>query len=288
MTCEYRPRCYSWLVKQTSEIAAGVRLLALRTPTLPPATATNTLVVGQRRVAVIEPATPFPDQQAALEALLRELQSSGAEVAAILLTHHHMDHVGHAAALRERTGAPIYAHPATAARLDFAVDVAMEDGAQVELGEGFALTAMHTPGHAPGHLVFFERSTGLAYAGDMVAGVGTILIDPEDDGDMTAYLGSLERIAAAKPTALVPSHGPVLADPQATLARYRAHRLMREDRILAAIHASPRDLSAVLAEAYADTPPVLWPLAARSLEAHLRKLAAEGRVRRSGDEVVRA
>lgn len=149
-------------MKETSEIAAGVRLLALRTPTLPPATATNTLVVGRRRVAVIEPATPFADEQAALEALLRALQRAGAEVAAILLTHHHVDHVGHAAALRERTGAPIHAHPATAARLDFAVDVEMEDGAQVELGEGFALTAMHTPGHAPGHLVFFERNTGLA------------------------------------------------------------------------------------------------------------------------------
>ncbi|HEY0133325.1 MAG TPA: MBL fold metallo-hydrolase [Nannocystis sp.] len=269
-------------------IAEGVRLLALRTPTLPPATATNTLVVGHRRVAVIEPATPYPDEQAALAELLGSLKEVGGEVVAILLTHHHVDHVGHAEALRERTGAPIHAHPATAARLDFAVDVMMEDGAELDLGEGFALTAMHTPGHAPGHLVFFERRTGLAYAGDMVAGVGTILIDPEDDGDMTQYLDSLGRIAAAGPKALVPAHGPVQHDPQATLARYRAHRLMREDRILAAIHAAPRDLSAVLADAYADTPSVLWPLAARSLEAHLRKLAAEGRVRRSGDVVALA
>ena len=269
------------------EIAEGIRLLALRTPTLPPATATNTLVVGHRRVAVIEPATPYADEQAALDLLLRELTGTGAEVVAILLTHHHMDHTGHAEALRERTGAPIHAHPATAARLDFPVDVMMDDGAELDLGDGFALTAMHTPGHAPGHLVFFERRTGLAYAGDMVAGTGTILIDPEDDGDMVAYLASLERIAAAGPRALVPAHGPVLADPQATLARYRAHRLVREDRILAAIHVTPRDLSAVLAEAYADTPSVLWPLAARSLEAHLRKLAAEGRVLRSGGEVCR-
>jgi len=271
-----------------AKIAEGIRLLALRTPTLPPATATNTLVVGHRRVAVIEPATPYEDEQRALDELLRGLAGAGSEVVAILVTHHHMDHTGHAASLRERTGAPIHAHPATAARVDFTVDVMMEDGAQLELGEGFALTAMHTPGHAPGHLVFFERRSGLAYAGDMVAGVGTILIDPEDDGDMIEYLASLERIAAAGPKALVPAHGPVLDDPQATLARYRAHRLMREDRILAAIHAAPRDLSAVLAEAYADTPPVLWPLAARSLEAHLRKLAAEGRVRRCGGEVARA
>jgi ribonuclease/clavin/mitogillin len=88
----------------------------------------------------------------------------------------------------------------------------------------------------------------------MVAGTGTILIDPEDDGDMIAYLASLERIAAARPVALVPAHGPVLDDPQACLRRYRAHRLMREERVLAAIPAAWRDLSAVLADAYADTP----------------------------------
>jgi hypothetical protein len=86
----------------------------------------------------------------------------------------------------------------------------------------------------------------------------------------------------------VPAHGPVLDDPQEVLRRYRAHRLMREDRIWSAIHATPRDLSAILAEAYADTPEVLWPLAARSLEAHLRKLDVEGRVRRLGATVVRA
>jgi len=267
-------------VSELREIAAGVRLLALRTPTLPPATATNTLVVGRRRLAVIEPATPYADERAALDALLGALAGAGAEVAAILLTHHHQDHTGYATALRERTGAPIHAHVLTAARLDFPVDVLLEDGQELALDDGFSLTAMFTPGHAPGHLVFCERRSGLAYAGDLVAGTGTILIDPEDDGDMRAYLASLERVAAAQPTALVPAHGPVLDDPQGCLRRYRAHRLMREERVLAAVSGEWRDLSAVLAEAYSDTPPALWPLAARSLEAHLRKLAAEGRVLR--------
>jgi glyoxylase-like metal-dependent hydrolase (beta-lactamase superfamily II) len=274
-------------VSELREIAAGVRLLALRTPTLPPATATNTLVVGRKRLAVIEPATPYADEQAALDELLGALVGTGADVAAILLTHHHQDHTGYATALRERTGAPIHAHALTAARLDFPVDVLLADGEEVALDDGFALTAMHTPGHAPGHLVFGERRSGLTYAGDLVAGTGTILIDPEDDGDMIAYLASLERVAAARPTALVPAHGPVLDDPQECLRRYRAHRLMREQRVLAAIPAAWRAVSAVLAEAYADTPPALWPLATRSLEAHLRKLATEGLVRRCGAEVRR-
>jgi ribonuclease/clavin/mitogillin len=274
-------------VSELREIAAGVRLLALRTPTLPPATATNTLVVGHRRLAVIEPATPYADERAALEALLDALVGAGAEVAAILVTHHHQDHTGFATALRERTGAPIHAHALTAARVDFAVDVLLADGEAVALDDGFSLAAMHTPGHAPGHLVFFEQRSGLAYAGDLVAGTGTILIDPEDDGDMIAYLASLERVAAAQPLALVPAHGPVLDDPQACLRRYLAHRLMREERVLAAVSTAGRAVSAVLAEAYSDTPPALWPLAARSLEAHLRKLEVEGRVRRSDSEVRR-
>jgi len=274
-------------VSELREIAAGVRLLALRTPTLPPATATNTLVVGRKRLAVIEPATPHADEQVALDELLSALVGAGADVAAILLTHHHQDHTGYATALRERTGAPIYAHARTAARLDFPVDVLLADGQEVALDDGFSLAAMHTPGHAPGHLVFCEQRTGLAYAGDLVAGTGTILIDPEDDGDMIAYLASLERVAAARPAALVPAHGPVLDDPQGCLRRYRAHRLMREERVLAAIPAAWRAIAAVLAEAYADTPTALWPLAARSLEAHLHKLTAEGQVRRCGAEVRR-
>jgi ribonuclease/clavin/mitogillin len=271
-------------VPTVHELAEGVRLLELRTPTLPPATATNTLVVGKQRLAVIEPATPFAEERAELDAALAGL---GGEVAAILLTHHHVDHIGYAEALRARTGAKIHAHRETAARVGFTVDVELDEGAEIELGAGFSLTALFTPGHAPGHLVFHERRTGVAYAGDMVAGVGTILIDPEDSGDMAAYLHSLDRIAAARPSLLVPAHGPVIADAEGCVRRYKAHRQMREDRVMAAIGEAPRDLSEVLAAAYADTPRDLWWLASRSLEAHLRKLEAEGRVWRRGASVAR-
>ena len=118
------------------EIAAGVRVIALTTPTLPPATATNTLVVGRRRLAVIEPATPYAEEQAALAELLAGLTGAGAEVAAILVTHHHRDHTGFAAALRERTGAPIYAHAATAERVDFTVEGVVGGGGHFQLRRG--------------------------------------------------------------------------------------------------------------------------------------------------------
>ncbi|MFZ6183267.1 MBL fold metallo-hydrolase [Nannocystis pusilla] len=261
----------------------GVWRVPYETPTLPPATATNTLIVGTRRLAVIEPATPFATERAALDALLTERAGAGAEIVAVLVTHHHGDHIGYAFELAQRWGAPIYAHSLTAARVDFPVDVALADGDRLELDDGYVLRALFTPGHAPGHLVYCEERTGIAYAGDLVAGIGTILIDPADGGDMSAYLDSLARLGAARPTALVPSHGPVITAPQECLERYITHRRQREGRVLAALNAGATRMPELLAGAYGDTPREIWWLAERSLDAHLRKLEGEGRVRREAD-----
>lgn len=272
---------------ELEKLDPGVWRAPLRTPTLPPAVATNTLIVGLRRLAVVEPATPYAEERAALDAVLAERAAAGAEVVAVLVTHHHGDHVGYAFELARRHGAPLYAHAETAARVDFAVDRTLEDGDRVELDEGYALRALFTPGHAPGHLVYCEERTGIAHAGDLVAGEGTILIDPGDGGDMAAYLESLARLAAARPARLVPGHGGVIDDPDVCVRRYITHRRQREARVLAAVAAGGSPLSDVLAGAYADTPRALWWLAERSLEAHLRKLEAEGILRRDRDLVVR-
>ncbi|MCA9693299.1 MAG: MBL fold metallo-hydrolase [Nannocystaceae bacterium] len=269
-------------------LADGITLLPLHTPTLPPATATNTLVIGRRRVVVIEPATPYPDERRKLDAVIDARLAAGGELVAILLTHHHADHVGYARDLAERTGAPVCAHPETAARLALPVDRTLADGEVIELDEELTVTALFTPGHAPGHLVYLERRTGIAHAGDMVAGVGTILIDPEDGGDMIAYLASLERLGACGASALVPAHGPVIDAPAACVRQYVDHRLARERRVLAALDGGPRPFEDVLARAYGDTPPSLWPLAARSLRAHLDKLEREGVVRSVEHKLERA
>lgn len=267
------------------DVARGVRCVPLRTPTLPPATHTNCLIVGERRTAVIEPASPYPDQQQRLD---EELVRQGGQVVAILLTHHHADHTGYAAALSDRLGVPLCAHRETASRVDFRIDRILENGEVVELGGGFAIEAAFTPGHAPGHLVYLERGSGIAHAGDMVAGEGTILIDPSDGGDMKKYLASLERLGALGARALVPAHGAVLADPSAVVRHFLAHRLMREGKVLDAIAETGSTTGEVLARAYDDTPMLLWPLAVRSLEAHLAKLVAEGKVTRRGDRVLRS
>ncbi len=294
------------------QLAPGAWCLNLETPTLPPATATNTLVLGTDRLLVVEPATPHAREQARLDALLDELQAEGRRPYALALTHHHVDHIGYARALADRLGVPIYAHAQTAARLDFEVE-SIDEGWRCDLGGGQVVEALFTPGHAPGHLVFWEHATAVAHVGDLVAGEGSILIDASDGGDMSAYLDSLRRMLArcrgpagelratpgdadcdalldrasdagvdrrgsARPgPRFVAAHGPVIEDPVALLDGYIRHRLDREAKVRSAVaEGGARAFQQILASAYADTPEVLWPFAAMALEAHLRKLVADG------------
>jgi len=265
-------------------VALGVRALALRTPTLPPATHTACYLVGPSEGAgelyAVDPASPYPDQLAALDRVLETEADAGRRLVAVLLTHHHGDHVGAAAHLAARYGVPVCAHAETAARLAgrVAVDRAIGDGDQVG-----PLVSVFTPGHAPGHLCFHHPESGALIAGDMVAGLGTILIDPSE-GDMSAYLASLERMRALAPSSLLPAHGPVIADADGKLRAYIAHRLMREGKVADALAATPGARPADLVpRAYDDTPRPLWGLAERSLVAHLVKLEADGRARRDGE-----
>jgi len=257
-------------------IAPGVRVIALETPTLPPATHTNAYVLGERDVIVVEPASPRRREQ---RRLLEALEAAGCRVRAVFLTHHHIDHVGAVEAVAEHFGAPVWAHEATASRVTFRVDRTFGDGEAVETDDG-RWDAMHTPGHAPGHLCLVGRD-GVVIAGDMVAGTGTILIEPAE-GDMTLYLASLERMKE-RARVLLPAHGPALPDAVDVLERYVAHRLGREAKVRAALAAvGPAELRALLPVAYADTPPAIWPLAALSLEAHLVKLERDGEAVREG------
>jgi glyoxylase-like metal-dependent hydrolase (beta-lactamase superfamily II) len=256
------------------QVAPGIRMLALRTPTLPPAAHTNVYLVGPDRgpIAAVDPGSPYEDQQAILDAYLGDLP-----IELVLLTHHHGDHVGGAAALAARWGVPIAAHPATARRLAGRVPVTrlIEDGEVVH-----GATAVHTPGHAEGHLCFEVGAATIA--GDMVAGIGTILVDPSE-GDMAEYLASLERLLARPAEALLPAHGPIISDGPGKLREYLAHRRMREARAAAALSGAPRSVRELVPTVYGDTPAALWPLAERSLLAHLVKLERDGKaVERDG------
>ncbi|MCC6623480.1 MAG: MBL fold metallo-hydrolase [Deltaproteobacteria bacterium] len=261
---------------------AAWAVLPLRTPTLPPATTTNTTLVDGW---VVDPATPFRDARATLLEAVRRRGADG-----IVLTHHHPDHVGAATWLAAEIGIPIAAHPRTAELLAdrVRVDVTLTDGQA--LG-GTDWEVLHTPGHASGHIVLHHAATARLIVGDMVASTGTIVIDPPD-GHMATYLAQLRRLRALAPRVLVPAHGAVIeaasgsasgATPDAVLGFYIQHREARRALVLGALGARPDDLGAITARAYPELAPALLPLARRSALAHLIELAEDGRAIAEGE-----
>lgn len=261
---------------RSRSILTGVEAFAARTPTLPPATTTNSYAIGDASVLLVEPATPFEDEQAAWLDWARALGASR-RIEAIVATHHHPDHVGGARAFAEALGVPVWAHEETARRLDFPVSRRLVEGDVLELGSQ-RWDVLHTPGHAPGHVCLVERHLRIAVVGDMVASEGTILIDPQE-GDLGRYLRELERLACIDLAIALPAHGAPIEEPRQLFNRYVDHRRMRESKVLRAVGlmgaASSRDL---LPHAYDDTPTSVWPLAALSLESHLLELERRGRV----------
>lgn len=259
-------------------VAPGIDVVAVRTPTLPPATHTNTWILGEGRLTVFDPASPYEDEQGRLRAHLQARVSAGEVVERIVLTHHHGDHVGGAVALQEAFQAPILAHPESRARLlgKVPVDADLLPGT-LEAG-GLTLRVEHTPGHAAGHLVFVAPD-GTCVAGDMVAGLGTILIDPRD-GDLGQYLASLAHMQTLGITSLLPAHGPILPQAEAILAFYVAHRHQRSQQIRDALVLERSTPIELVPKVYADLAPEAREFAALQITAHLRWMADQGMVRR--------
>jgi ribonuclease/clavin/mitogillin len=269
------------------ELSRSVALFAARTPTLLPATHTNSYALGTREVLLVEPATPYEDEQRAWIAWGRGLAASGRRIVAIVATHHHPDHVGGVRELTRALDVPFWAHAETASRVGVPVARRLEDGEVIAL-DGVVperWQVLHTPGHAPGHICLWNADERTVVVGDMVASVGTILIDPVD-GDMRAYLEQLDRLALLDARLALPAHGEPIDRPTELFRRYIAHRQMREAKIVAALAArraagsvSPTP-EEILPEAYGDVPPTTWPIALLSLRAHLKKLDDDGRAAR--------
>lgn len=285
-------------MERPRSVAPGVEVFPTLTPTLPPATHTNSYALGTRDVLLVEPATPYDDERAAWLDWARGLVSAGRRLIGVFLTHHHADHVGGATFFRDALGVPTMAHARTAALLaagtrsptsthehpPIVVDRTLEDGDTIDL-EGPApqrWRVLHTPGHASGHLCLFEQEQRTAVVGDMVASVGTILVAP-GDGDMTDYLAGLRRLESLQADLALPAHGDPIEEPSRLFRAYVAHRLMREAKVRKCLEtAGEASLDELVRTAYADTPEALWPIAKLSLEAHLLKLERDGAAARSG------
>ncbi len=228
---------------------------------------TNSYVVADGGEAVvIDPGPNIPEHVGAIELAL-----AGLAPVAVLVTHTHPDHAPAANPLADRLGVPALG---AAPGPEFAPDRRLADGDLVPFG-AVAAEAIATPGHTDDHLCF--RVGDVLFTGDHIMGGSTVVIE-----DLAAYLESLRRLLPLGLARLHPGHGPMIDDPAAEIEKYIAHRLDRERQVLAALGAGAGTVGEIVAAVYAEVDPALHPIAAHSVAAHLRKLAAEGTVSFAG------
>jgi ribonuclease/clavin/mitogillin len=261
------------------------------TNTLPPATHTNCyLIYNSSEILVIDPGSPYEDEQRALADCVDDLigvgRAGGKTVREIVLTHVHPDHVAGVNALndhlQQKHGArvSVAAHRLTAESLknQVTVDRYIEADEVLEFsGEpSIKLRALYTPGHARGHLCFYDERTGALLSGDNIVGFGSVLIDPPE-GNMRDYLDSLKQIRALPDlSVLFGGHGPAIANPYQKIDEYITHRLQREELILTAVREGASTPKDIVARVYTDVPPQAHAMAERAVLAHLEKLVEDG------------
>ncbi|WP_164156394.1 MBL fold metallo-hydrolase [Sandarakinorhabdus rubra] len=264
-----------------------VRRLLARNPSPFTFTGTGTFVVGHGQVAVIDPG---PDDPAHVRALIAAL--AGETVSHIVITHTHMDHSPAAPALKAATGAAIVGcaplvladdGPRADAGFDasYAPDRVLADGESVA-GPGWTLTAVATPGHTSNHLCFALEQERALFTGDHVMGWSTTVVAPPD-GDMAAYMASLEKLLARDDAIYHPTHGEPVTEPQRFVKHLLAHRRQRETQVLRAIGEGLVTIPQMVSAMYAQVDKRLHPAAGRSVLAHLIDLERRGRVARSGE-----
>jgi acyl transferase domain-containing protein/glyoxylase-like metal-dependent hydrolase (beta-lactamase superfamily II)/2-polyprenyl-3-methyl-5-hydroxy-6-metoxy-1,4-benzoquinol methylase len=251
------------------------RVILAPNPSLRRGAGTNTIVLGDERTGavVIDPATEDPEY---LSAIVQEGQRRGG-IRRILITHGHADHMGGASALRAELGVPLLAFSKKQVLI---ADEEMADHALFPIGDDM-LHALHTPGHSPDHLCFWLEKQRILFAGDLLAHSGPSLIPPPPEGDLQAYLHSLERIQQLECVEIIPAHGERIPRPQEILAECLARCQKRKEQILAAVQNAPQGigLKTIVEVVYKDSDASLYDTLAISVLSNLSLLEREGKVK---------
>ncbi len=257
-------------------VVAGVRRLVAANPGPMTYHGTNTYLIDTEEAGtvVLDPGPAGHPEH--IDAILRA--AGGRGVGLILVSHHHLDHVGAVGALQQATGAPVAGFRERAVP-EFAPDASVDDGGRVA-----GLTALHTPGHASDHLCFaLPGADGVLFSADHVMSWSTSVISPPG-GDMRLYFGNLEKLLGRADQLYLPGHGPPLPNPHGLVRELLAHRQARERAILEALRpGEPADTPAITGAVYVDLNPGLRRAAERNVLAHLLKLEADGEVTREGE-----
>jgi glyoxylase-like metal-dependent hydrolase (beta-lactamase superfamily II) len=267
------------------ELEPGIARVLAHNPSAFTYYGTQTYLIGGDKLAVIDPGPDLPEHLDALEKAI-----AGRTVVAIMCTHTHRDHSPAARPLAERTRAPIIGCAPLALETvgpradaafdgDYAPDRVLADGERVEM-DGEPLIAVATPGHTSNHLCFAYK--GALFSGDHVMGWSTTVVVPPD-GDMAAYMNSLERLRQRDDRIYYPAHGPAVTNPRQYVRHLVGHRMQREKQILKLVGEGPREISDIVANAYPGLDPRLVAAAGGSVCAHLLDLERRGLVERTGD-----
>ena len=274
---------------RVAELAPGIRRVIANNPSPFTFHGTGTYILGTGKVAVIDPG---PDDEAHIAAILEALD--GEEVSHILVTHTHMDHSPGCRPLQAKTSAPTYAYgPHGAGKMeqgvqveeggdmDFAPDHLVKHGDVIEGGD-WTVECIYTPGHTSNHVCFALREQKALFTGDHVMGWSTSIISPPD-GDMAAYMQSLELLLERDDAVYWPTHGPSILDPKTHVRAYIEHRLEREQQILDCIDKGTHHIRDMVPLMYRDTPEFMYPAAARSVLAAMENLVRKGQISMDGN-----
>ena len=270
---------------RTDTLTPLIRRVVAKNPSAFTFHGTGTYIVGHGEVAVIDPG---PALDAHVQALLAAVE--GEKVSHILITHTHLDHSPAARALQATTGAPTYGFGPhggggdspveEGGDMEFAPDVVVKDG-DVIRGRGWTMEAVHTPGHTSNHLCFALKEENALFSGDHVMGWSTTVVSPPD-GDMRAYMASLDKLLARNETVFWPTHGPAIREPKRFVRALAAHRHLRETQIADCVRAGLVTIPEMVERMYAGVPRNLHGAAAHTVLAHIIHMVETGRLKTDG------